>query len=91
MNGRTFSSQGFTFYQQVAANGQGLLLCWYSLLVQPNLQPNKFIKVQITNKSSKEIGLPKPVLIVNKKMKIYSSASIAANTMLAVVVFFRST
>jgi len=63
----------------IADNGLGLLLCWNSMLVQPNCQPNKFIKVQITNKSRKEIRQPKLLLILNKKMKIYSSASIEAN------------
>jgi hypothetical protein len=49
------------------------------------VSPIKIIKVQITNKSSKEIGLPKPMLMMNKKMIIYSSASIEANPMLAFV------
>jgi hypothetical protein len=43
------------------------------------VSPIKFIKVQITNKSSKEIHQPKPMPIVKKKIKIYSSASIEAN------------
>jgi hypothetical protein len=43
------------------------------------ISPIKIIKVQITNKSSKEIRQPKPLLIVNKKMRIYSSASIEAS------------
>jgi hypothetical protein len=34
------------------------------------------------NKSSIEFGQPEPLLIANKKMRIYSSASIAANPML---------
>jgi hypothetical protein len=29
---------------RLAANGRALLLCWNSLLVQPNRQPNKIIK-----------------------------------------------
>jgi hypothetical protein len=39
----------------------------------------KLFEVQITNKSWKEIRLPKQLLIANKKMRIYSSASIAAS------------
>jgi len=52
------------------------------MLVQPVRQPNKIIKVQITNKSSKEIRQPKLLLIENKKMRIYSSASIEASPLL---------
>jgi hypothetical protein len=35
------------------------------MLVQPVRQPNKIIKVQITNKSSKEIRQPKLLPIEN--------------------------
>jgi len=56
----------------------------------PTISPIKFIKVQITNKSWKEILLPKPMLIANKKMRIYSSASIEASPLLYVAfsIFF---
>jgi len=43
------------------------------------VSPIKIIKVQITNKGSKQIRLTEPLLIANKKMRIYSSASIEAN------------
>jgi len=46
------------------------------------LQPNKITDDEDKNKSSIEFGQPEPLLIANKKMSIYSSASIAANTML---------
>jgi hypothetical protein len=46
--------------------------CCAEILYRPahNYSPIKFIKVQITNKSSKEIRHPKLLLIVNKKIRI---------------------
>jgi len=40
---------------------------------------------EVKNKSSIELRLTELLLIANKKMRIYSSASIAANPMLAAV------
>jgi hypothetical protein len=51
----------------VAYNVQGLLCAGIHCSSSPTFSPIKFIKVQITNKSSKEIGQPKLLLIVNKK------------------------
>jgi len=72
------------FVAQMAANGQGLLLCWYLLFGQPGTAPNRITGVEFKNKSSIEFGQPEPLLMANKKMKTYSSASIAANPMLGV-------
>lgn len=44
----------------------------------PGLKPNKIPDDEDKNKSSIELSLPKLLLIANKKMSIYSSASIAA-------------
>jgi hypothetical protein len=46
----------------------------------PNLepQPNRITDDEGKNKNQIELRLPKLLLIANKKMKIYSSASIAA-------------
>jgi len=46
------------------------------------LQPNKITDDEVKNKSSIELRLTEPLLIANKKVRIYSSASIAANPML---------
>jgi hypothetical protein len=51
------------------------------------LKPNKITNNEDKNKSRIELRLPKPLLMANKKMRIYSSASIAANPMLAVRCF----
>jgi hypothetical protein len=48
----------------------------------PELQPNKITDDEVKNKSSTELRLTEPLLIANKKIRIYSSASIAANPML---------
>jgi hypothetical protein len=69
---------------RIAYNGQHLLRAGIQCSSSPTFSPIKFIKVQITNKSRKEILLPKLMMIVNKKMKIYSSASIEASPMLCV-------
>jgi hypothetical protein len=47
----------------------------------PELKPNKITDDEDKNKCSIEFGQPEPLLIANKKMRIYSSASIAANPM----------
>jgi hypothetical protein len=31
----------------IAANGQGFMLCWYSLLVQPKLKPIEKLKLKL--------------------------------------------
>ena len=66
----------------MTANGQGLLLCWNFIMSSPELKPNKITDDEVKNKSRIELRLPEPLLIANKKMRIYSSASIAANPML---------
>jgi len=67
---------------QVAYNVEACCCAGIQCSSSPDRQPNKIIKVQITNKSWKEIRQPKPLLIVKKKMKIYSSAIIEAGPML---------
>ena len=52
----------------------------------PELKPNKIADDEDKNKSSIELRQPKPLLTANKKMKIHSSASIAANPMLCAVI-----
>jgi hypothetical protein len=49
------------------------------------LELNRITDDEDKNKSSIEVRLPKPLQVANKKMTIFSSASIAANSMLAVV------
>jgi hypothetical protein len=49
------------------------------------LKPNKITDDEDKNKSTIELGQPGLLLIANKKMRIYSSASIAANPMLPAV------
>jgi hypothetical protein len=51
----------------------------------PELKPTKITDDEDKNKSSIELRLTEPLLIANKKVRIYSSASIVANPMLAVV------
>jgi hypothetical protein len=63
-------------------NGHGLLLCWYFITSSPELKPNRITDVEVKNKSGIEFRLTEPLLIANKKMRIYSSASIAANPLL---------
>ena len=50
----------------------------------PELKPNRITDDEVKNKSIIELRLTEPLLIANKKMRIYSSASIAANPMLCV-------
>lgn len=66
----------------LTANEQGLLLCWNFITSSPELKPNKITDDEVKNKSSIELRLTELLLIANKKMRIYSSASIAANPML---------
>jgi hypothetical protein len=51
------------------------------------VSPIKLFKVQITNKSPKEILLQKLLLIANKIMRVYSSASIAVKPLCCVLFF----
>jgi len=39
-------------------NVNGLLLCWYFIIVSPELKPNKIADVEVKNKSLIEIRLP---------------------------------
>jgi hypothetical protein len=48
----------------------------------PELKPNRITDDEDKNKSLIELRLTELLLIANKKMRIYSSASIAANPML---------
>ena len=52
------------------------------IMSSPQLQPNKITDDEVKNKSSIELCLTEPMLIANKKMRVYSSASIAASPML---------
>jgi len=61
----------------LAAYGRACCCAGIHCSSSPTVSPIKLFKVQITNKSSKEILLPEPLLIANKMMRIYSSASIA--------------
>ena len=65
----------------MSPNVQGLLLCWNFIMSSPELKPNKINNDEVKNKSSIELRLTELLLIANKKMRIYSSASIAANPM----------
>jgi hypothetical protein len=69
----------------MAANEQGFLLCWNLCSSSPELKPNRITDDEDKNKSRIELRLLEPLLIANKRMRICSSASIAANPMLAVV------
>ena len=60
----------------------GLAAVLEFIMSRPELQPNKITDDEVKNKSSIELRLTEPMLIANKKMRIYSSASIAANPML---------
>jgi hypothetical protein len=64
-----------------------LLLCWYLLFIHPELRPNRITRVEIKNKSLKELRLTEPLPITDKKDEIYSPAGIAANPMLYAVLF----
>jgi hypothetical protein len=70
-------------------NVRGLLLCWDFIMSSPQLKPNKITDDEDKNKSRLGLRLQKPLLIANKKMRIYSSAGIAAPPMLAFRAFRR--
>jgi hypothetical protein len=55
------------------------------LTSSPELKPNRITDDEDKNKSSIELRLTELLLIANKKLRIYSSASIAANPMLCAV------
>jgi len=73
--------------QKMTPNVDGLLLCWNLCSSSPELQPNRITDDEDKNKSLIELHLTEPLLIANKKMRIYSPASIAANRLLATVFF----
>jgi hypothetical protein len=57
----------------------GLAAVLEFIMSSPVLKPNKISDDEDKNKSLIELRLIEPLLIANKKMRIYSSASIAAN------------
>jgi hypothetical protein len=50
----------------------------YFKIISPALKSIRITDNEDKYKSSIELRMPKPLLIANKKMRIYSSASIAA-------------
>jgi len=54
-------------FHKVAFNGRACCCAGIHCSSSPIVSRIKLLKVQITNKSSKEIGLPKPMLIVKKR------------------------
>ena len=75
---------------KMATNGQGLVLCWrYNF--QPELKPKRITDDEDKYKCPIELDLFEPLLITNKTTRIYSSASIAANPMLAAVTWYHLT
>jgi hypothetical protein len=66
----------------IATNVSGLAAVLEFIMSSPELKPNTNTDDEIKNKSSIELRLTEQLLIANKKMRIYSSASIAANPML---------
>lgn len=54
------------------------------IFVSPELKPNRIADFEDKNESRIELRLTELLLIANKKMRIYSSARIAANPMLCV-------
>ena len=68
-----------TWVELMTHNVQGLPQGW---VFSPELQPNRITDDEVKNKSSIELRLTEPLLIAYKKMRIYSSASIAASPML---------
>ena len=70
---------------KIAANGQGLLQGWNSLLVRPEPLLIKDIKVQVNKQKPNDVG-PAQMKHNSDKMTIAStSGSLAANPMLAEV------
>src|SRR5215203_4677958 len=66
----------------MAHSVQGLLLCWNFIMSSPELKPNKITDDEVKNRSTIELRQSEPLLIANKTMRIYSSASIAPNPIL---------
>lgn len=65
----------------------GLAAVLEFIMSSPELKPNKISDDEDNNKRSIELRLTEPLLIADKKLKIYASASIAANPMLPAVIF----
>ena len=61
---------------------QGLLLCWYSLNVEPGIATDWKYDDEVNNKTPNRIPSAGTAAESEQKMRIYSSASIAANPML---------
>ena len=59
------------------------------ILSSPELKPNRITDNEDKKKSSIEFSQPELLLIADKKMRIYSSASIAANPMLPAAPFYQ--
>ena len=53
----------------MAAYEQGLLLCWYFIIVSPELKPNKITDDEDKYNCPIELRLTEPLLIANKKDK----------------------
>ena len=76
---------------EVAHNGNGLLLGWYLKFFCPNLSPNVELKMKVNNKCSINILQPEQKMTASKKMKINSSASLEANRLLCAAEFVQGT
>jgi len=61
----------------VATNGQGFLLCWYSVIRQPEPLLGKVNVVDVIFCCSVLFVQPDMLMITNGTISIYSSASIA--------------
>jgi hypothetical protein len=61
------------------AHRAGLAAVLEFIMSSPELKPNKITYDEDKNKSRIELRLTEPLLIANKKMRIYSSASIVAS------------
>ena len=73
---------GNLFSPYTCSQRLGLAAVLEFVMSSPEQKPNKITDDEDKNKSSIEFGQPEPLLIANKKMRTYSSASIAANPML---------
>ena len=71
-----------TAKRTISHNGQGLLLCWYSLNVLPGTAADWKYEDEVNNKKLNRITSAGATADSDKKMRIYSSASIAANPLL---------
>jgi hypothetical protein len=67
----------------MAHNRQGLLLCCNLCSSNPELKPNRITDDEDENKSLMELRLTEPLVIANKKMRIYSSAGKLSSNALA--------